>query len=344
MQIGELSARTGASVRMLRYYEEQGLLEPRRTGSGYRDYARVRCGPGRPHPLHAVGRAARRCGRQDAAVPPRRARRHPGRARGAGSPRRDAVGRAGGVDRQDRGARAQPRPVGTDRRRRAGGRRGPGQARRTRASGRSTRRCARPVRRSASPRGSRARCGCSSRSCRPPTRWPSSPPRSTALPATPGVRWTRPEQWHVTLAFLAEVDDRTRAARSTAARAGGAPARPAHAGAGGRRPVRQAGAVDAGGRRPGRAAQARRRGAGRRASVRAADRRAALPPPPHPRPRGPTRLPTSRRSPRPSTGSRVAPWTASDLHLVRSVLGAGPGGTAKPRDAGVVAVDADARS
>ena len=32
MQIGELSARTGASVRMLRYYEEQGLLEPRRTG------------------------------------------------------------------------------------------------------------------------------------------------------------------------------------------------------------------------------------------------------------------------------------------------------------------------
>ena len=33
MQIGELSARTGASVRMLRYYEEQGLLEPRRTRS-----------------------------------------------------------------------------------------------------------------------------------------------------------------------------------------------------------------------------------------------------------------------------------------------------------------------
>jgi len=39
VQIGELSARTGASVRMLRYYEEQGLLEPRRTGSGYRTYA-----------------------------------------------------------------------------------------------------------------------------------------------------------------------------------------------------------------------------------------------------------------------------------------------------------------
>jgi DNA-binding transcriptional MerR regulator len=38
MQIGELSARTGASVRMLRYYEEQGLLEPERTESGYRVY------------------------------------------------------------------------------------------------------------------------------------------------------------------------------------------------------------------------------------------------------------------------------------------------------------------
>jgi DNA-binding transcriptional MerR regulator len=39
MQIGDLSARTGASVRMLRYYEEQGLLEPERTGAGYRIYA-----------------------------------------------------------------------------------------------------------------------------------------------------------------------------------------------------------------------------------------------------------------------------------------------------------------
>ncbi|HEX5597609.1 MAG TPA: MerR family transcriptional regulator [Micromonosporaceae bacterium] len=39
MQIGELSARTGATVRMLRYYEENGLLTPERTGSGYRIYA-----------------------------------------------------------------------------------------------------------------------------------------------------------------------------------------------------------------------------------------------------------------------------------------------------------------
>lgn len=38
MKIGELSARTGVSVRMLRYYEGQGLLAPRRTEAGYRDY------------------------------------------------------------------------------------------------------------------------------------------------------------------------------------------------------------------------------------------------------------------------------------------------------------------
>lgn len=38
MRIGELSALTGASERSLRYYEEQGLLRPGRTPSGYRDY------------------------------------------------------------------------------------------------------------------------------------------------------------------------------------------------------------------------------------------------------------------------------------------------------------------
>lgn len=38
MQIGELSRRTGISVRMLRYYEEEGLLRPSRRESGYRDY------------------------------------------------------------------------------------------------------------------------------------------------------------------------------------------------------------------------------------------------------------------------------------------------------------------
>ncbi len=38
MKIGELSKQTGVSVRMLRYYEDQGLLKPKRTASGYRDF------------------------------------------------------------------------------------------------------------------------------------------------------------------------------------------------------------------------------------------------------------------------------------------------------------------
>jgi DNA-binding transcriptional MerR regulator len=38
MRIGELSERTGVSRRLLRYYEEQGLLTPSRTGNGYREY------------------------------------------------------------------------------------------------------------------------------------------------------------------------------------------------------------------------------------------------------------------------------------------------------------------
>jgi DNA-binding transcriptional MerR regulator len=38
MKIGELSRRTGATTRMLRYYEEQGLLQPERDASGYRCY------------------------------------------------------------------------------------------------------------------------------------------------------------------------------------------------------------------------------------------------------------------------------------------------------------------
>lgn len=36
MKIGELADRTGVSVRALRYYEEKGVLNPDRTGSGYR--------------------------------------------------------------------------------------------------------------------------------------------------------------------------------------------------------------------------------------------------------------------------------------------------------------------
>lgn len=38
MKIGDLSERTGVPSRMLRYYEQQGLLTPQRGGNGYRQY------------------------------------------------------------------------------------------------------------------------------------------------------------------------------------------------------------------------------------------------------------------------------------------------------------------
>jgi DNA-binding transcriptional MerR regulator len=39
MRIGELSRKTGVSVRALRHYEAEGLIRPARRGNGYRDYA-----------------------------------------------------------------------------------------------------------------------------------------------------------------------------------------------------------------------------------------------------------------------------------------------------------------
>ncbi|MDO3701346.1 MerR family transcriptional regulator [Micromonospora sp. C28SCA-DRY-2] len=39
MRIGELSRRTGVHERLLRYYEQQGLLQPNRRPSGYREYS-----------------------------------------------------------------------------------------------------------------------------------------------------------------------------------------------------------------------------------------------------------------------------------------------------------------
>ncbi|MEU4810779.1 MerR family transcriptional regulator [Nocardia fluminea] len=38
MLIGELARRTGVATRLLRYYEEQGLLRPHRDANGYRSY------------------------------------------------------------------------------------------------------------------------------------------------------------------------------------------------------------------------------------------------------------------------------------------------------------------
>ncbi|WP_433173851.1 MerR family transcriptional regulator [Actinoallomurus sp. CA-150999] len=38
MRIGVLAQRTGVSRRLLRYYEEQGLLRPVRLANGYREY------------------------------------------------------------------------------------------------------------------------------------------------------------------------------------------------------------------------------------------------------------------------------------------------------------------
>ncbi|WP_344593046.1 MerR family transcriptional regulator [Actinomadura vinacea] len=38
MKIGDLAGKTGVSRRLLRYYEEQGLLRPVRLPNGYREY------------------------------------------------------------------------------------------------------------------------------------------------------------------------------------------------------------------------------------------------------------------------------------------------------------------
>lgn len=67
MHIGELSDRTGATERMLRYYEDQGLLTPDRTPAGYRVYTEddiqrvrhIRCMLSSALPTHVVRQAIR---------------------------------------------------------------------------------------------------------------------------------------------------------------------------------------------------------------------------------------------------------------------------------------------
>jgi DNA-binding transcriptional MerR regulator len=39
MKIGELASRTGVAPRLLRYYEQQGLIEAARSENGYRNYS-----------------------------------------------------------------------------------------------------------------------------------------------------------------------------------------------------------------------------------------------------------------------------------------------------------------
>jgi len=149
-----------------------------------------------------------------------------------------------------------------------------------------------------------------------------------ALPATPGVRWTRSAQWHVTLAFLAEVDDRARGALTERlGRVAHRHAPPTLAFAGGGRFGKQVLWTRVDGDRPAlvRLADA----------VRAAARRCGLPT--ESRPYRPHLTLARAGHPAPDLaplatalgGFTGRPWTAADLHLVRSELGAGPGGTAK---------------
>ncbi len=148
------------------------------------------------------------------------------------------------------------------------------------------------------------------------------------LPPQPGLRWTRPEQWHLTLAFLAEVDDRTR---------GQLVARLARVAL--RHPPPEL-SLAGGGRFGDRVLWTRvdgDRAALRRLvdAVRAAARRCGLPT--EQRPHRPHLTLARANAPGPDLAPLVASlrgfagtsWAATEIHLVRSCLGAGPGGTAR---------------
>jgi 2'-5' RNA ligase len=142
-----------------------------------------------------------------------------------------------------------------------------------------------------------------------------------------GLRWTRPEQWHLTLAFLGEVAE---PARADLVERLGRVAR--------RHPPLTLSLGD-GGRFGHRVLWTRVRGDTERLrrladAVRAAARRARIPVEDRPyrahltlaRCRDDTDL-------RPAVAALAAfdgePWTADELHLVRSELGAGPDGGAR---------------
>jgi DNA-binding transcriptional MerR regulator len=60
MRIGELAERTGVPRRLLRYYEEQGLITPQRLDNGYREYGE-----------HLVDRVMKVRGLLDSGIPTR---------------------------------------------------------------------------------------------------------------------------------------------------------------------------------------------------------------------------------------------------------------------------------
>jgi MerR-like DNA binding protein len=70
MRIGEMVRRTGVNERLLRYYEEQGLLQPARLPQGYRAYRETDV-DAVPYPLPAHRGADHVDDRPDLAVHPR---------------------------------------------------------------------------------------------------------------------------------------------------------------------------------------------------------------------------------------------------------------------------------
>jgi len=152
-------------------------------------------------------------------------------------------------------------------------------------------------------------------------------PEPTPRPEPSALRWTRPEQWHLTLAFLGEVDDKSAAELArrlarVAARAHPLALSLGPAGRFGNRVLwtRVRGDTDA----LHRLAEAVRAAAGR-ARLAVEDR----PYRPH------LTLARARNEVdlRPLVTSLAefasSPWTAEHLHLVRSQLGGGPEGTAE---------------
>jgi 2'-5' RNA ligase len=143
----------------------------------------------------------------------------------------------------------------------------------------------------------------------------------------PALRWTRPEQWHLTLAFLGEVDDESGAELARRLARAAARANPL------------ALSLGSAGRFGNRVLWTRVRGdteALRRLAeaVRAAARRARLPVEDRPyRPHLTLARARTEVDLRPIVASLAefasSTWTAERLHLVRSELGAGPDGTAR---------------